>query len=165
MKTFPEAKRRGDAAEADFLRILIQQGYTDIQKSTYDQDQREHWDYKVDDQYIDVKCAKRMFGLPQDKYTFVETRNCGRTGWLYAPKMTHLAFQQLDGSFIVIRRKVLMQIAEPFIEKSLNRKSTDMQKCIDGTHAYGRIEKDERVIVIPTTLIRENGTIYKLNAN
>ena len=154
------AKARGNAAELAFEAVMTANGFS-LRRSTQEEDYLHHFDFHCGAERIDCKAVKRIYGREQDELIFVETRNYGRPGWLYAPMLTHIAFQMLDGSFLVISKTKLQEICQPFITKTAGRRSSSMQQVIDGTHAYGRLDRDEAVHLIPSSIIEQHAVRYK----
>lgn len=151
-------KEQGDKAEADFLKIMRAHGFI-VKKATQKQDYFEHTDFFVDGDRVDVKSCKKIYGKYQDEYTWVEIQNMGYPGWLYARKVNYFAFQLYDGSFLVIKKAELQEIAEKHLQKCI-KCTKNIEDVKKGSAYFGRVDKNEKVILVPTKLIRSKGVIY-----
>lgn len=158
----------GMQTETDFYNLMKDLGHN-ITYSTLHEDITKHIDFHVDGMTIDVKGVKRINGRYQDRQTWVEVDGEYTPGWLYAPHVSHFAFKQLDGSFLIIRKEDLQDIIRKYY--SMAKEITNDHNKISQypqRYCYRRTGKDtlaalkkERVILVDTDLIRKNSTVYK----
>ena len=117
-----QAREQGLKAANRFEKICLEQDYL-FQKSTRNQDMKEHWDYEIckDDKClkVEVKSAKRLKrGDAEVLYSilYLEHRNVsGNLGWLYG-KADLVAFEQKEG-FILIGAAKLVELWEKLVDK------------------------------------------------
>jgi len=104
---------QGLKAEDLFIQIVEKHGYY-ILKSSTKQDMLEHWDVRLIkdplDLYLDIK--KEKDATIKYDYTWLEKKNVhGKTGWLYATKLSGIAFQR-KGYFHIIPIEPLRKLYE-----------------------------------------------------
>ena len=122
----PGALARADNAEAAFVKIMLNKGYS-CDRSSLKQDRHEHWDFEFNHSNphpritvpfkVDVKARKRFRWLsnqPQDDYVCIEFLNTkGKPGWLYG-KADYIAFERKH-DFVVVPTKTLKFIVKQIV--------------------------------------------------
>lgn len=110
---------KADESEELFMQLMYKEGHSCLTASRI-QNMYEHWDVMVlmkDNtvEYVDVKGLKEATA---DGRTWIELQNVrGDIGWLYAPKLTVIAFEKID-CFVLVRRIDLVPIIEANIKKA-----------------------------------------------
>jgi len=115
---YPDSFLEGTETERRFKRVL--EGYDKkVKLSSYEEDLREHWDFKVGSKKIDVKARKRLRRHDtgyDDIRLYVEFRGItGHPGWIYG-EADYIAFERPKG-FVMVERQELAILAEKLIKK------------------------------------------------
>lgn len=162
-----ERHLRGQASEQRFFEKMRALGHT-VTPATPTEDKTMHFDCRVGAMRIDVKGLKKVCGTMQDALTWVEVANEYKCGWLYAPHPTHFAFEQLDGTFLLIAKPFLQRIVALHYKNATQLTNiVSMIRDNPTKYCYARLNKNpdlpalnrERVLLVSTSYIREHATI------
>ena len=133
MENFIKEKQKNDflvgkKSEENFINAVRKCGYKTFSYSKY-VDYKYHIDVGIQKDYnilhVDVKGVKEGF---DEGWTWIELKNVeGKTGWLYAKYMSHIAFDMGDYYLLVDRYKLL-----DIVEKNRNIAITED----DGDYLY-----------------------------
>ena len=107
----------GFESEMLFLELIEKDGYY-TKVATKSENIYEHWDVAIfKDNILDYVDVKGLKEATADGRTWVELQNVsGDIGWLYAPKLTIIAFEKED-CFELIKRVDLISVVEENIKK------------------------------------------------
>lgn len=113
----------GNKAESAFRDQMSAKGWT-VRKADVQTDREDHVDFFLsrgaERMAVDVKACKRVAGQFRDDLVWVEVMpEHGIRSWLYAPRVTHVAFQQQNGEFLLIPRHRLVNIVKAGYNKAL----------------------------------------------
>ena len=155
------ARKQGDSAESSFRAYAESLGFR-VKQSSLETDRKEHIDFVIDKNggcfTVDVKSCKKIAGTKRDDLVWIETQ-CEypqNKPWLFAPLMSHVVFEQTDGSFLVVPRLAIVKVVQE--HHSMATTVTDNIKTLlsdTKKYAYRRSHmKREKCLLVETSLLK-----------
>ena len=155
------ARKQGDNAESSFRTYAESLGFG-VKQSSLETDRKHHIDFVIDKNggcyTVDVKSCKRIGGEERDDLVWVEIQ-CEypqNKPWLFAPLMSHVAFEQTDGSFLVVPRLAIVKVVrENFSEATTVTDNIKTLLSDPKKYAYRRSHmKREKCLLVSTDLLK-----------
>jgi len=133
-------QKEGLSAEEDFKKRVAERGGV-WRNANREENIYKHIDCFVDGKAFDIKAAKRiarrnrrgMKGKVQDAFHWVEHQGItGHPGWCHSRHMDYLAFQMLNGSFLVVNRAVLSSYLNERVKFLGGKLAKSQYTAVDG---------------------------------
>jgi len=106
---------RGLKAEDEYASHMREQGWT-VSPSNAMENRRDHVDFFLEKDgvrmRVDVKACKRVLGQFRDDLLWIETDAEWGLSWLWGKVVTHIAFQNFDGTFLTVPIDILQELAK-----------------------------------------------------
>lgn len=155
-------KIKGDNAESSFRAYAESLGYK-VTQTPLEIDRKEHVDFYLTDSNggtmcVDVKSCKRIAGEKRDDLVWVEVQSeqPNNKPWLFAPLMSHVVFEQVDGSFLIVPRLHLLKtIRETYNEATIITDDIKTLLSEPKRYCYRRSHmKREKCLLVETRLLK-----------
>lgn len=147
-----------NTAELRFRDACISLGFN-VLKSDRNSDMHEHWDFKVNSSFVDVKGLKRISRSNVEfstDYTWVEFKNVrGQKGWLHG-SANYIAFEQLD-HFLIVSRLDLLHYCQSSISKEFVKFSKDSYYKL-----YSRAGRKDVISLISLSQLKKHVKTWRL---
>lgn len=158
---------QGLKVEQEFAQKMANRG-SQVRKSTAHEDIMQHIDLHVDNRKVDVKGVKRILGIPRDDLTYIEIQNEHGKGWVYSDHVSHFAFKQVNGSFLLISKADLQSIIKQYYSECTTMTNVLENMVCDPTKYYYRRTtpgyptlKNEKTILVKTKYIKKYATVIE----
>jgi hypothetical protein len=150
----------GAKAEAAFASYVQSLGMRFV-KTNLDEDRKTHVDFVLDANAhggalsVDVKARKKVNGRLCDSLLWVEIESEHNTPWLYAPMLSHIAFQQEKGWLVVPRVMLLKIVQQHYAQATVVTSSTRALVSDTKKYCYRRSNMQrEKTLLVDVNLLK-----------
>lgn len=159
------SQKEGISAELLFKSIVLASGGEWRASSKY-QNRKLHIDCFVGGVSFDIKAAKRIArnrgnGLIQDKFHWAEhTGITGYPGWTHSRHLQRIAFQMLDGRFLIVHRTELSNLLSTRVDFCRGLRAKCQHEAKNGLLWTRRGRKDAMTLFSTEQLLQLKGSVF-----